>query len=997
MGAGVVYDKGTGEEIPITSRNLESVREALRGGQYLVKDAVSVVDKNGKLYSVDPSSGSHQEFLQGVLSGTNGEFRLATVPEIENVEEQKEFAGREVAAGFYGLAEGVFPIVATPALKALGIEARTLRGLKEHNEGAFDTGQLTGVIGTGAAALAARGAVQGASLLAKAGAATPAGQITKLGLATEALARRVLPGAAAENFLARATHEAGALAAAGSVEGALFGVGEAVRENALGNPEFAAESLIGYTGLLLEHAGTGAAFGAAGGAVIGGGVSILSRAASKLTKGGLVSKEAREGAKLLSRNGMEQELTDEAAEIAAKATLVDRGKEGLADVAERMAREVGGEDAGQVARRLVTDEKFARIAVDADNVIRAELPALKQDLDMFEKLSHRARKFGGLEMKEELFRKHVTGPLTPEAVARSAALMDETWALAAKMENASGDFLAGSGYAKKLREVAKSLEARVDEAPKFGKESLGREVPNFDEMMVGHDFSVEGAIKHMTWMNRTKQMIGQLADGTRNPNVQEALEDLFGKYRLHLEDESLFGGMATAQRGANEHWPDFLATNKAYGGKFLKDSAERLPEGEFGNFFEVDPEALTHWAKDAGTFENSRIDRIMDQRLDRFGKLYGRFGELYDIPPDLRGLVFKEMPDAAKRIRERLDRIRTTVGAKNSLENLRKATQASTLGRMAAAGGAAVGMAVGGFPGGLTGAVAGNAMGNMVRSLLLDPAALAKFAHSGSFFPRALLTAAGAMASTLRGVSRATTGMLRATGEARALPVLIAVTAEELPKRYRRAVADVLTATNDPGTLADGAVMEASGLEVETPNVAMMVKAKVEQRAQFLKERIPPVSLPEPGREDAGKEKIGPASTQAMRRYLRFVEATRKPHAVLEHLASSGTASAEELEAMKVLSPQLFALVRANTAAEISSRRGKKALSATRRRRIGTMLDMKLDDLNSPGLYTVTQSVTVEGGDGSQTEETLISSGRPQTFSRSRTDTPDSERATRLE
>lgn len=999
--SGVVYDAQTGGEIEVTSRNLKEVTEALRSGAAHVSDRVSVVDRAGKLYNVTTDTAEHETFLKDIIAGRNANFRLATRPEVLNIEEQKEFGDRGMAALGYGFVEGVAPGVATVGLEALGVEARTLRGLKNQNEGLFTTGQIGGI---GVTAIPALKAAQGAALLLKGGtiakganllgrglAATPGGLIARAGIAAEEVARSMLPGAAGRGFLARAATEAAALGTAGTLEGALFGVGDAIRESALGNVELSTSSLAHYVG----H---GALFGAVGGAGLGtlfeGGRTLLSRAGARLVKNGIVSEEARDGAKILVKNGMGQELTDEAATAAARSTLVDEGREALANAAETIARGAGvPEDAVQVARKLTTDREFARMATQADEVLAQEIAPLKQELDQIELLSKTARRFGSLKMKQEVFEKFADMPLTPEAAGKSAELLDEVMSLAAHFKTRPGDFHAGPGWGKRLSKIGSKLESkiRIRHEPEYRIDAMGTKIRTH-EASPDSAFTLKGAAEHAAALDEVKREIGELARSTRNPNVVEAISEIHRGLQMHLEDATMFGGMARAQKAINQNWPDYINTEKLFASKLLKKSPTRSQKG-FKQSYEVDPKALSNWAKNSGTFESSLIDEIIDKRVGLTERQFNEFKQWYDIPEDLRHIVDVELPKLTAKAQQRIAKIRATVGARNSLKNLQKATQATMLGRLATAAGGAAGFMAAGPAGGLVGALAGTQIGNLAKTVLLDPKTLAQVAHSGAVFPKALLTIAGATAHTLRSVSRATRGLLRRPEGVRASPVLLAISSEELPERYERSVMAVLAASNDPDSLLDHAAAQAAGIEIEAPNVALALTRKTQESVEFLRSKVPAASVPlETKVVTTAKPEIPPASTIEMRRFLRYVHAVIEPNHVLDNLSRSGLATSEEMEALERIHGEVLNVLRENTVHEILN--GKKRISRAERRRIGTVLGIELDDLNSPQIIAIVQETRTETDESGATTTTRA---RQATFRRSETDKAESDRRMEVE
>jgi hypothetical protein len=149
-------------------------------------------------------------------------------------------------------------------LQETGIQtAEEQAKLREYNEVADTVGTVGGTI---------------APLLTPAGVATAPGLIAKAGQAVERVAAKALGSAASKSLAKDVVRKSLAKGAGSAVEGAAFGAGQLLREDALGEAEVNAENLLAY-------AGTGALTGAALGTILpaaGAGVAAATKGAKNL-------------------------------------------------------------------------------------------------------------------------------------------------------------------------------------------------------------------------------------------------------------------------------------------------------------------------------------------------------------------------------------------------------------------------------------------------------------------------------------------------------------------------------------------------------------------------------------------------------------------------------------------------------------------------------------------------------------------------------------------
>jgi hypothetical protein len=212
------------------------------------------------------------------------EDQVLTPTDITEVEEElkkeEQFGDRGLETFGLGAASGVSFGLSDQLLTKLGIYTpEELREIYDRNEVADTAGQITGVaaslIPTGGASVAARGAAAAGKGVR---AATKAGQsvekLTAKGL------EKIIAETGERKFAKEVIRKAIPQGAGSAVEGAAYGAGQLIREDALGTAEFNAENLV-------ANLGGGALIGGSFGAGLGASLPLF----GKVSKIGKISKD----------------------------------------------------------------------------------------------------------------------------------------------------------------------------------------------------------------------------------------------------------------------------------------------------------------------------------------------------------------------------------------------------------------------------------------------------------------------------------------------------------------------------------------------------------------------------------------------------------------------------------------------------------------------------------------------------------------------------------
>lgn len=223
------------------------------GSHDLVKgEAYNVINPQGDIVSLPAES---------VFEAVNQYgFKMPTQQDIANLEQYKQYGqgtANEVKAFLAGAGRSAtFGLSDQALVKSGEVNPETLKGLQEQNPTASTLGEFTGI---GASLLA----VPEISLVGKASKGAQA--LTKAAEPATAAAARLLANPATRPLASKVLDTAGKLGAisiGSAIEGAAYGLGQSVSEQALGDPELTGEKV-------LSNMENGALVGAALGPALG--------------------------------------------------------------------------------------------------------------------------------------------------------------------------------------------------------------------------------------------------------------------------------------------------------------------------------------------------------------------------------------------------------------------------------------------------------------------------------------------------------------------------------------------------------------------------------------------------------------------------------------------------------------------------------------------------------------------------------------------------------
>ncbi|NJN94483.1 MAG: hypothetical protein HC875_10515 [Anaerolineales bacterium] len=242
-----VFDFNQNLEIDVPEENLQ---EAILNGNI-------GFEKGKQLTLIDPSGKRLEVPAEQAKEYLKAKFEVVPPSRLENEAKEELFGSRPIEAGLAGVARGLSFGLSDQLLTKTGlVEEETLREIKERNQGASIAGELASLlIPVGEASALVKGTSKAGRSIEKAVSTALAEELP--GIA----ARRI--GQQYQDGLVKAAVKRALSEGAGSAfEGAAFGAGHLVSEEALGNAEFNAESVI-------SSVGTGALLGGTFGAALG--------------------------------------------------------------------------------------------------------------------------------------------------------------------------------------------------------------------------------------------------------------------------------------------------------------------------------------------------------------------------------------------------------------------------------------------------------------------------------------------------------------------------------------------------------------------------------------------------------------------------------------------------------------------------------------------------------------------------------------------------------
>lgn len=588
------------------------------------KGQVAIVDSDGSISTID---------AKDIEAAQQEGARIATPEEYSAAKLQAEYGGvgGVTAATAAGAARGLTLGLSDAAIAGIGGEGarETLEGLKEANPYASIGGEVAGALApaffTGGTSAAAEGLSVGRAIRGLG--ALPRG-VGALG----GLAERGVAGALGEGLAGRALSKA----AAGAVEGGLYGAGSAISENALGDHELTAESLFGG----MQHGAiAGGLLGAAGGALFGRGAKAAERDIEVVAARQL-GEDVSPG---LAKAAREASAADTAVEsYLSKVSDSPEQAELLADAWRRREQMFGKhEETLENATRKVTEH--------LDTAIKAE-----RTVDMVSFGEAKASQMAKLVNKENW------------RGARDIGLKVWDDARGTIEELMADPTRGGSGVA--VNRAAKWLE-------KFGN--------NLGELSTAKDKS-KVAAEIYSQLDDFKRAIGQGAQFGKGPfGMPEAAREfdaLYHRVRGALENEDVWGKAAIAQREVNEATTARLGTRRQFGSSFTTEYGSEAGRP----LYVANPEGAATYVRNLTSAKNDLKHRAISDYITNEEKFLDTVERHYSIGPSEKAQI-AEARKAFAGLRSTIDGTAKEISTVNQLKRLKAEESASTAGELVGA------------------------------------------------------------------------------------------------------------------------------------------------------------------------------------------------------------------------------------------------------------------------------------------------------------------------
>lgn len=1001
--AGIKVRDAEGNELEVAADEAES---GFAAGRYsFAAPKVRVVQGDNRTGLVDAANVA-TALAQGWKLGTEEEAAA------KKLRREASSATGTIKHGGLAVARGASLGITDVLARGAGMSAEELAAGQESLGGAGTgleaAGAILATLGTGGTAGVAQGTVRGGSLAGRL-----AGGVARATAAPSRLVARAggaLERAALGQAEASIGRRAAASAAGEALDGALGGLGGAVSESVIHDKPRTAEALVGS---VLG----GAAFGGATGGVMGagsGGIARVLQGMKASRRGGAVGDDAIRT--VLARDvGIEPGDIPDALVDAAKFT--DEGV--LGRVAERLAPYNGSDPA--IAKRVFTtiqnEPKWARDIYNNKPRIEAEMAATYQDL--LPKVQGALKK-ARMESAGEAKYKAAANKMPPRADLVAPRLTDE---LRTRLTTRLADLdrinerEAFTAFDNNIVREARGLLTRATEESGLSKRVLtandarGRPEPRTGEV-VGEDdthFTVkwssstkptrirksavgQAGSKGYTWaphtalsaadsfraFDRMKRDLGtminwgppKLGEKTREIDTNKEMRDLYGLLKTHLEDERLFGDMATAQREINASQAAALRAGESLkqSGKGSGLGAIYNPDGSMN--LRAAMNLTRQYGRMGGSETVAKLDEALEAELHHL-----RVVEKHTDLTDGTRASIREAEASVAKIREQLKSQRKAADFLADSESLRESEGNRSVSMGAAS---TIGPAVGGLVGaaalGPVGAAAGVVAGGVMRPYTTARAMASLLAMTDSFGSKldgrglvAKLRAkakeleprlAGARAAAGRAQAAAGRAAKRVGDEARAAGrggVRAAAfqigqgSPEERAKRVERIQRRVADMSSAEGLKrAMGPELEA--LAVGAPEVAAEIEIAVQRAAAYLLEHAPRITTnPYTGRP-------GHVSPRDLDRWLLRRAAVVRPSAVVDRVID-GSATREEVEALRAVYPRHFEEMAKGITDAVAETAGKDPIPYAMLVRLGRLLGTPLDPSQTPERIAAAQAV----------------------------------------
>jgi hypothetical protein len=967
---------------PVQLDDYDSLGDKFISGQvgFVPNSKIPMVDPQGEPVFIQP-----QHFKVALDQG----YKIDT-PEAQTnkwLQENYGSGAQTAQAGLESVARGLSIGLSDVAAKGLGADTEAMRLRKEANPKTAIAGEVGGIIAptifTGGEALLAKAGVAGAEK----GTAAALAKLTPIELAMQG-------GKAVEGAVANAVGktEAATLAnkiiqkgfpkmAGSAVEGAIYGTGNTLSEDALGEHDLTAEHL-------LANVGINAALGGGLGAGVAGIEASKPLAQAAIDKAKKATGEAAKKS-ITSLFGVPEEVLNKYVSYKEKgidlSTLPSR-----AELAEDVAEKVGGAKAK--VKELESDLKF-------DLMPRARQEAYESEKQAAEMLR------GKLRDNAEEFASHLEA-YKGEAVNLSKAVQLELQGMEIKKSN---DLISElSSREQKWRD--KGLDNVADEIGKIRTDIENKIAEGTADQKFLKD-RIMGLDDQINWGDQGRKPFNNAYMDAR-VTIDRHLKDINPEYAKVMKDISQrFENISDLRSYMNPE----IGYNKFL--KFDKDASRELAfdvpkiknmekELNLGSKFSDDVEKYrkrsetyleSPEAKKLQDYENikqflkdPRNRPLIEESLNskEVKELYANYvDDIYKVA-GLKDDVLGSLPNTAEQMsalfkkaaspdpnisalaKKKIDKLQKVIGddkLNDIIEKLgvkeafdKSFTHGSANANTWGAAGAWIAGVLQKVP--VAGAVLGAVFGRfvdkygpaMAKHILDRYATLAAAERMG-------IDVAGKMAQGIAdflGAPSISEGIRR-----KALPIM-STEDKDQPKSKKKiskldvseynALKDKLSiVAADPNMVIDNASGSLGQAAEHMPNVSNQFASKAAMAAQFLYSKMPKDPLAEYNQMLGTKGTYRPSDAE-LSKFARYFEAVNDPSHVFDELAK-GTITREHVEALKTVYPKIYQSVTASLMDNLAELR--QELPYSKKLQLSVLFDLPVDYSTRPEFISAMQSL----------------------------------------
>lgn len=616
-----------------------------------------------------------------------------------------------------------------------------------------------------------------------------------------------------------------------------------------------------------------------------------------------------------------------------EAMSADGALDAVVDMYAKGSSFISGKDEGAI-KRLLKDKEFRVKAVDDPTaIIHQSAFDVARDANAMDDTVRAIHKDVWGSGKAQQMRAKIPVQNFPSINNDAVKMLDEVKKIHAEMAS-KPQVYTQQRRVEKLGEIVEHLEKEVLTASNRGS-SAGAHI--FNEM------------------NWAKQRIGKLAKTSAIPGVEEAVAERLqadvydGLFKPFLEREDLFADAAIAQREVNALSRPSFGSQRAYERNFSKGTGKIDPHHDWLEVTESDPGKLANTLANLGTPQSHIDAQILRSHGENTIQALEAYKTHYDLAPKVTAKIDQGIA-SAKDYLATLDKATEHVGALRTLQSISGGTNG-------------IGLALD-VAGAVTGGIAGFGLGTLAKKgldLLADPGNVVR---KLAMLERLAGGLQGKVDGGLKGLlSTAKEGASRARNAA--VPAAVRAfgsTPEERRKAFDDKRRAIMAAIENPAR----ATAHLEQMRDAAPQLVDHARVQLTAQAKYLASKLPqPISSPSLQPGIAAKH--ARYSDDDISKFGRIWEAVRNPASVLSDL-KRGTATRDQIEAMRVASPATFELAQKRARERIAEMDAKgHPLSYDQRLALSSLLGIDdADASRSPQSVQAMQAAYLRSGAGPQ-------------------------------